>query len=102
MRLAPVLDGVLKWAGLVRFTRTVEDGARCEVLCATSPSAADGGYYELTAEGELAATRSSDESYDVAKARRLWELSERLTGSCGSVMDLTSLSASSHSDGSKA
>lgn len=44
-----VLDGVLRQLGLVTFTRTLDEGARCAVLAATAPEAAEGGgYFELT------------------------------------------------------
>lgn len=87
-----VLDGLLKWIGLVNFTRTIEEGATAEVLCATSDECIDGAYHQLTKEGKLEAIKSSEESYDEAKAKKLWQLSTRLTESHGSVADLHSLS----------
>ena len=87
-----VLDGLLKWVGLVNFTRTVDEGATAYVLCATSDDCVDGGYHQLTKEGSLEAIPSSEESYDEAKAKKLWQLSSRLTESQGSVADLHSLS----------
>jgi len=75
-----VLDGVLKWAGLVSFTRTIEDGALAEVLVATSRDAVDGGYHRLSRDGHLEVVQSSEESRDVDKARRLWEFSVEATG----------------------
>ena len=87
-----VLDGVLKWVGLVTVTRSIDEGATCCVLCATSADCVDGGYHRTTKEGVLEALPSSTESYDEAKAKRLWEMSTRLTESHGSVADLHSLS----------
>ena len=84
--LQNVLDGVLKWIGLVKFTRTVEQGASCEYLAATSEEAESGKYYELvvaegTAGGEgggekLRTHASSLESYDEEKAKALWTKTE--------------------------
>jgi NAD(P)-dependent dehydrogenase (short-subunit alcohol dehydrogenase family) len=87
-----ILDGVLKWIGLVNFTRTIDEGAAVAVLCATSDVCADGGYHRLTKEGALELIQSSEESYDEAKAKKLWQMSTRLTESHGSVADLHSLS----------
>ncbi|KAL7529739.1 hypothetical protein ACHAWF_003095 [Thalassiosira exigua] len=78
-----ILDGVLKWIGMVKFTRTIDEGATAEVLCATSDECVDGGYHRLTEEGALEAIKSSAESYDKDKARELWKISTRLTGSDG-------------------
>ena len=86
-----ILDGVLKWIGLVNFTRTIEEGATVEVLCATSDECVDGGYHRLTKEGQLEVISSSEESYDEATAKKLWLMSTRLTESHGSVADLHSL-----------
>jgi len=75
-----VLDGLLKWAGLVRFTRTVEQGATCIVLCVTA-AADGGGYFELSADGDdIVPAAASAESKDQAKAERLWELSQGMVG----------------------
>lgn len=91
--LRHILDGLLKWIGLVSFTRTVDDGAHCIVLCATSGAAVDGGYHQLERDGvTLTAVESSTESCDEAKAKALWTLSAKLTAAQGSVADLTSLS----------
>ena len=87
-----VLDGVLKWVGIVKFTKTVDQGAACCVLCATSVDAVDGGYHQLGDDGKLVAIDSSEESYDEALAKKLWAVSSRLTESHGSVADLQSLS----------
>jgi light-dependent protochlorophyllide reductase len=74
-----VLDGVC--ACCTRVTRSVEDGATCEVRCAIDPSAQEGGaYFELTREGQFEAIRSSEVSYDEAKQAKLWEISAKLTG----------------------
>ena len=60
---------------VARFTRSVEEGATCEVLCCTSTEAVDGGYFRMSREGVLEQIPSSGESYDEEKARRLWEMS---------------------------
>jgi len=74
-----VLDGLCSC--VVRVTRSLQDGAECEVKCAVDPAADKGGeYFELTREGKFQAHRSSDVSYDEEKQRRLWEASERLVG----------------------
>ena len=74
-------DGVLRVLGVVRFTRSVDDGATATVRCATdSAAAAGGGYFEFTRHGSFRELASSEESYDEDKARRLWELSAELTG----------------------
>ncbi len=76
-----IFDGVLKWIGVVDFTRTIEDGATCEVLVATAADAVDGGYHRLSRDGPfLELIQPSEEARDVAKARRLWEISAKLTG----------------------
>ena len=76
-----VLDGVLRWAGLVTFTRSIEEGATCQLLVATSADAVDGGYHRLNRElhSSLEVIMPSEEARDTAKAERLWELSAELT-----------------------
>ncbi len=81
-----VMDGLLRWLGLVRFTRSVDEGAACIVACATEEAAHGGGYYHLV-DGALVAHQGSDESRDEVKAKALWQLSARLTGSAGSVVE---------------
>lgn len=56
---------------------TPEKGARPQVRLANDPAleGVTGRYFDKFQE-----SRSSDESYDPAAARRLWELSERLAG----------------------
>eukprot|EP00967_Tisochrysis_lutea_P053801 scaffold67068_cov25-Tisochrysis_lutea.AAC.2 len=77
-----ILDGLLKRLGLVKFTRTVNEGATCVVLCSTAAAASKGGgYFELSADGtEIVPAATSDEGRDEVKAKRLWELSEELVG----------------------
>merc|ERR1719379_916902 len=89
-----VLDGLLKWIGLVSFTRSVEEGATCEVLCALPEEAVDGGYHRMSREGLLEQIPSSAESYDEDTARRLWEMSAKLTGSPASLAELLSTAPS--------
>jgi NAD(P)-dependent dehydrogenase (short-subunit alcohol dehydrogenase family) len=64
-------------ASVSTFGASPERGAETSVYLATSPEVAgvSGKYFE----GKRA-IRSSRESYDEAAARRLWEVSERLTG----------------------
>jgi NAD(P)-dependent dehydrogenase (short-subunit alcohol dehydrogenase family) len=59
------------------FGATPEQGAETSIYLASSPEveAVTGKYFE-----RKQATASSRESYDEAAARRLWEVSERLTG----------------------
>jgi NAD(P)-dependent dehydrogenase (short-subunit alcohol dehydrogenase family) len=59
------------------FGATPERGAATSIYLASSPEVAGvtGRYFE-----DKRARRSSQESYDEAAARRLWEISERLTG----------------------
>jgi NAD(P)-dependent dehydrogenase (short-subunit alcohol dehydrogenase family) len=59
------------------FGASPEKGAETSIYLATSPDVqtVTGKYFEARRE-----RRSSRESYDEAAARRLWEVSERLTG----------------------
>jgi NAD(P)-dependent dehydrogenase (short-subunit alcohol dehydrogenase family) len=59
------------------FGATPEEGAETSIFLATSPEleTVSGKYFESKRE-----VRSSRQSYDEATARRLWEVSERLTG----------------------
>ena len=66
--LRNVLDGPLKNSGIYNVTRTIDEGAACIVLCATSDDAVDGGYHVLNRAGQLEVIQSSEESYDEAKA----------------------------------
>lgn len=56
---------------------TIEDGADAIMFVATSPelSQTSGAYFDRTRR-----VRAEDQAYDVEARRRLWELSERLTG----------------------
>ena len=55
---------------------SVEDGAKCSIFLASSPEVqrVSGKYFNY----DTKETRSSDESYDEAKAKRLWDVSEKL------------------------
>lgn len=76
-----ILDGLLRRVGLVKFTRSVDDGAEATVRCATDPLASKGGeYFELTRAGVFKPQASSAESYDADKAKALWEQSSELVG----------------------
>jgi len=57
---------------------SVEDGAKCSIYLASSPDVqgVSGKYFNY----DLKETRSSDESYDEAVAKRLWDMSEKLLG----------------------
>ena len=59
------------------FMRTPEQGADTSVYLASSPEVegVTGGYF-----ASRRARRSSGRSYDTALARRLWRVSEELTG----------------------
>jgi retinol dehydrogenase-14 len=59
------------------FGATPEKGAETSLYLATAPEmeGVSGKYFE-----DKKPIRSSRESYDAAAARRLWEISERLTG----------------------
>ncbi len=55
---------------------SVEDGAKCSIYLASSPNVQgiSGKYFNY----DLKETRSSDESYDEAEAKHLWDVSEQL------------------------
>lgn len=55
---------------------SVEDGAKCSIYLASSPDVqgVSGKYFNY----DLKETRSSEESYDEAVAKRLWDVSEKL------------------------
>ena len=55
---------------------SVEDGAKCSIYLASSPDVqgVSGKYFNY----DLKETRSSDESYDEAEAKRLWDVGEQL------------------------
>jgi hypothetical protein len=59
------------------FGASPKQGAETSIYLAASPDVegVSGKYFE-----NRRAIRSSQESYDEAAARRLWEVSERLTG----------------------
>ena len=87
--LRSVLDGPLA-KSFLNVTRTIDEGAACIVMCATSDDAVDGGYHRLSRDGRLEVIESSEESYDEAKAKKLWSISAKLTASQGSVGNLQS------------
>ena len=64
----------MKWLGIVTFTRSLEEGAMAEYLCATSDSetACSGKYYSLNESGTaLKEMKASDEALDPFKASQL-------------------------------
>jgi NAD(P)-dependent dehydrogenase (short-subunit alcohol dehydrogenase family) len=70
--------GLASGAGLVStFGARPEEGAETSIYLASSPEVegVTGKYFE-----RKQARRSSRESYDEAAARRLWEISQRMTG----------------------
>jgi len=76
--LATYLDVPLVGAAIARaFGRVPERGAETSIYLAASPDVAEisGGYFVNQQE-----SRSSPASYDEATARRLWDVSARLTG----------------------
>jgi NAD(P)-dependent dehydrogenase (short-subunit alcohol dehydrogenase family) len=66
------------------FAQSAEVGALATLRAAVDPAARGGEYYgppgRLQFTGYPVRVESSDASHDVAAARRLWELSERMTG----------------------
>jgi NAD(P)-dependent dehydrogenase (short-subunit alcohol dehydrogenase family) len=55
---------------------SVEEGAKCSIYLASSPDVQgmSGKYFNY----DMKETRSSEESYDEAEAKRLWDISEQL------------------------
>jgi NAD(P)-dependent dehydrogenase (short-subunit alcohol dehydrogenase family) len=74
-RIAVLLSGLLR-----PLLRTPEQGAATSVWLASSPAVegVTGGYFK-----SCRAARSSRATYDVALARRLWDVSAELTGVSG-------------------
>ena len=68
--------------GLNLFSISLEEGAKTSVYLATSPDVegVTGKYFEKCAE-----KRSAEASYNEADAKRLWQLSEEITGLAVSV-----------------
>ena len=66
------------------FAQSALTGALATLRAATDPAAKGGEYYgppgRLQFTGHPVRVESSAYSHDVAAARRLWEVSERLTG----------------------
>jgi NAD(P)-dependent dehydrogenase (short-subunit alcohol dehydrogenase family) len=75
----PALRPVTFW-----FAQSAQAGALATLRAATDPAARGGEYYgppgRLQYTGHPARVESSAPSHDAAAARRLWELSEQLTG----------------------
>lgn len=71
------VGGVLARLGVPLLMLTPERGAETSLYVATSPEVegVSGRFFEKSAE-----KRSSDSSHDETAARRLWEMSEQLTG----------------------
>jgi hypothetical protein len=66
------------------FAQSAEAGALPTLYAATSPDAESSGYYGpgglMNMRGTPEKQNSSKASYDEGDARRLWEVSEELTG----------------------
>jgi NAD(P)-dependent dehydrogenase (short-subunit alcohol dehydrogenase family) len=66
------------------FGQSAADGARPILFAATSPKAKAGAYYGPGGIGELRGTPAPavimPQAHDAAKAARLWDVSEKLTG----------------------
>jgi len=71
-------------AGFQLFGQSAADGARPIVYAATSPNAKPGGYYGPTGfqeiKGPPGPSRIMPQAQDADAAKRLWEISEKLTG----------------------
>lgn len=63
-------------------SQSAEMGALPQLYAATSPEVKPGAYYgpNEDTKGYPEETRASDAAYDVSDAKRLWEVSEKLTG----------------------
>jgi NAD(P)-dependent dehydrogenase (short-subunit alcohol dehydrogenase family) len=87
-RHIPRLTRTLYRPGLSTFTfwfaQSAPAGALATLRAATDPAARGGEYYgppgRLQYTGHPVRVESSAQSHDMAAARRLWEVSERLTG----------------------
>lgn len=83
---APGRDSFQSWArnNLTFLFQSADRGALPTLFAATSPSARGGGYYGPHGMGEVrgwpAPARVPPAAEDLAVARRLWEVSEQLTG----------------------
>jgi NAD(P)-dependent dehydrogenase (short-subunit alcohol dehydrogenase family) len=68
------------------FAQSAQAGALATLRAATDPAARGGSYYgppgRLQYTGHPVQVESSDRSHDTAAARRLWDISEQLTGVC--------------------
>ena len=68
------------------FAQSAQAGALATLRAATDPDARGGSYYGPPGRrqytGYPVRVESSDRSHDMADARRLWEISEQLTGVC--------------------
>jgi hypothetical protein len=68
----------------VFLSQSAADGALPQLYGASSPEATDGGYYgpdgfyEL--KGQVTNARIAQKAKDMAAAKRLWQVSEELTG----------------------
>jgi NAD(P)-dependent dehydrogenase (short-subunit alcohol dehydrogenase family) len=71
------------------FAQSAEMGALATLRAATDPAAGGGDYYgppgRLQYTGYPVRVASSEQSRDAAAQRRLWEISEKLTGVCYQV-----------------
>jgi len=81
---APGLREHVMQAGFRLFGQSAADGARPIVFAATSPDAKAGGYYGPAGFGEIKGptgpSRIMPQAQDAEAAKRLWTVSETLTG----------------------
>jgi hypothetical protein len=77
------MEGLMTWANGV-FSQPASMGARPTLYAATAPDVRGGDYYGpdrmFESWGHPKKVGSSARSRDALSARRLWELSEELTG----------------------
>jgi NAD(P)-dependent dehydrogenase (short-subunit alcohol dehydrogenase family) len=86
------MSGVMKVIGkLMSFLtyQSTEMGALPLLFAATAPEAKNGGYYgpENDTKGYPVEIRAADHTYDETNAKRLWALSEELTGVTFATLD---------------
>ena len=81
---APALDRIVMRASNLLFAQSAAMGALPTLYAATAPGVEGGTYYGPDGLGEFRGhphvSTPSSAARDAAKARRLWEVSEQLTG----------------------
>ncbi|CAF3923249.1 unnamed protein product [Rotaria sp. Silwood1] len=71
-----IITGSSSGLGLLTAKKTEDFGSECEVFAATSGTLNGKTGVFMS---DMKEARSSEESYDLEKAKRLWDLSEQLT-----------------------